>query len=123
VREFREALAGAVVLCILAVVFMSLFGCSTLGRERRESPQDAGDVAQEAACGPFPVCEIPPGASSKQLNSALWGCVLEMRAQWSKCLHLVNPVPMPQLPEVQGYRVAREKVELVAMDIRYPEGK
>lgn len=36
-------------------------------------------------CEPLPLCSIPPKATSTQLELALWGCVLEYRAQYSSC--------------------------------------
>lgn len=37
------------------------------------------------SCEPLPVCSIPHKASSTQLDSALWACVLEYRALYSSC--------------------------------------
>jgi hypothetical protein len=41
------------------------------------------------------VCDISRGATSTQLEAALWACVLEYRALYSQCLHLVKPVKPP----------------------------
>lgn len=78
---------GVILLAVLA-----LAACGTTEHIRLDqAPQD---TAEAAGCSPLPLCEIPPGANSTQLESALWACVLEYRALYSACYHLAHP----QLP-------------------------
>jgi hypothetical protein len=75
-------------LTIMAVMWLAACS-STEGIRLDKSPRD---TAQEAACQPLPACDIPPGANSTQLESALWACVLEYRALYSVCYHLARPL-------------------------------
>jgi hypothetical protein len=102
-RDEMGFLVVAVWLMALGVL-IGLTGCGTL--ETKRNPNDAGDIAQEAGCPPLPVCEIPPEANAKQLQSALWACVLEYRALYSQCTHLVKPVKVPKVTPGTGYGMA-----------------
>lgn len=84
------ALITVVFVCLLALLWSFLAGCTTTeGVVLDKTPED---IAVEAACVPLPVCDIPPRANSTQLESALWACVLEYRALFSQCFHLVHPM-------------------------------
>lgn len=75
-------------IALLVVLMLALGGCAS-GRHL-ELPPAPQDAAQKAACPPLPVCDIPPGANSTQLELALWKCVLDYRAMYSVCFHMVN---------------------------------
>lgn len=67
-----------------AVLLLPLSGCAA-----RPTNSDATPPALEAAaCAPLPTCPIPAGASSTQLELALWECVLEYRSLYSVCYHM-----------------------------------
>src|SRR5688500_873291 len=100
----------AIALVVLAC--MGLFGCSsTEGIRLDKSPQD---TAREAAGQPLPVCEIPPNATSTQLDSALWGCVLEYRALFPQCAHMVSP------PQAIAYKPSRELYGMRVCETTFP---
>jgi hypothetical protein len=101
--EPGKTLAGVLVVVFLCLLLATLVGCGTT--ETLRNPEDAKDVAEEAACPPLPPCDIPPGANAKQLASALWGCVLEYRGLYARCAHVVKPAKVDQLPP-QAYGLA-----------------
>lgn len=65
-----------VVALLLVLLLLSLAGCKTA-----PEPVDRPVIA----CEPIKPCDIPPGATSTQLEAALWACVLEGRAQYQSC--------------------------------------
>jgi len=75
-------------LALAVVLLLPLAGCQT--REAVKLPPDQGRAAVTLACPPLPACDIPPGANSTQLTSALWACVLEYRALYSVCFHMAQ---------------------------------
>lgn len=79
----------AAIFVVVLIVLACTTGCTSTEHIRLD--QDAQDTAEQAGCQPLPVCEIPPAANSLQLNNALWSCVLEYRALYSVCYHLVHP--------------------------------
>jgi hypothetical protein len=66
---------------LVVLGLLLLAGCTT-------SPPPA---AQHISCEPVAACPIPDAASSTQLEAALWGCVLELRAQYASCAARAQP--------------------------------
>jgi len=79
VKRFQHAVMALIFAILLLAGISLLSGCQTPAAVQR--PQ--------VPCEPLPVCFIPPGANSTQLETALWGCVLEYRALYSHCAHRV----------------------------------
>jgi len=89
----------AIVLCLLLAMCS---GCST-----RPEPIRLGDVEEPSralACPPLPPCDIPEAATAKQLQAALWGCVLEYRGLYARCAHVVKPEPAKLPSQAYGQR-------------------
>lgn len=70
---------GAVLACVLLTMCA---GCVA------RPPREDVPAVDAAACAPLPLCAVPPKASSTQLETALWECVLEYRALYSVCYNL-----------------------------------
>jgi hypothetical protein len=82
-------LAATVRRWVLVLFFLALAlgiaGCGTTEHLDLGDPQEA---TKAASCAPLPLCDIPPGANSTQLETALWACVKEYRALYSVCYHM-----------------------------------
>lgn len=75
----------AVVVCTL------LAGCKTAPAQGIHP--SAEELAREARCAPLAPCDIPPGANSEQLESALLACLLEYRGLYAYCAAQRDLVP------------------------------
>lgn len=71
------------------IAVLALAGCATA--EHVNLDGTPAEQATQAGCDPLPLCTVPPDASSIQLTSALWACVLEYRGLYAKCYHLAHP--------------------------------
>jgi hypothetical protein len=90
-----------------AIIFLALFvlaGCSTTEHLDLGDPQEA---TKAASCAPLPLCDIPPGANSTQLETALWACVKEYRALYSVCYHM--KAGSLELDPVQHYQCSPQR--------------
>lgn len=72
----QRAVLGIVWALLIFAGSLFLSGCKT-------RPEPA--FAPAVSCEPLPLCSIPPKASSTQLETALYACVLEYRALYSSC--------------------------------------
>jgi hypothetical protein len=89
----RTLLGGAIICLVTLVITSLLSGCIGLPEERTRNATDAQDVAEEAACTPLPPCDIPQGATARQLQLALLGCLHEYRGLHAACYRVVHPLP------------------------------
>lgn len=102
-RDEFDTLRTVVAICLLALLLSFLTGCKTTEGIRLD--KDPNTLAGEATCAPLPLCDIPPAATSTQLESSLWACVLEYRALYSACYHLVHPLTAAPLADADTLEV------------------
>lgn len=72
----QRVVLGLACVILLAAGSLLMAGCQT-------APEPTW--APSVGCEPLPLCSIPVGANSTQLETALYACVLEYRALYSSC--------------------------------------
>jgi hypothetical protein len=81
---------GYVVWVAVLVLITCLTGCASKPVTFTAPPEEA---AKAAACEPLPLCGIPTGANSTQLEEALRACVLEYRSLYQVCYDMQHQEP------------------------------